>query len=284
MKTHDSVIKAVITGFKPYLHLIKNEVTEEDVERLLKIPIRRISLYDINKAKQEMKEINERLKEIKYHLGHIKEYALGFITGIKEKYGAAFKRNTTIKSFEKVDVREAAIRSLKLRYDDATGYLGYEVASGEARFDVSVYDKILVIKKNKTYLVMDAPDKVFVDKGMLYCALADKDEMAKIVFTILYSANDGSALYIKRCKIEKFIKDKSYELVPENTKIIFLTTKGDGVLNLTYHPKPKFKIMEESFKLKSYAVKGVKSAGVRLTTRQIKSCKFVSEKKKPGKK
>jgi hypothetical protein len=38
------------------------------VERLLKIPIRRISLYDINRAKKEMEEINTRLKEIKYHL------------------------------------------------------------------------------------------------------------------------------------------------------------------------------------------------------------------------
>jgi topoisomerase-4 subunit A len=50
---------------------IKREVTDDDIERLLKIPIRRISLYDINKAKKEIEEIKVRLKEIAYHLKHI---------------------------------------------------------------------------------------------------------------------------------------------------------------------------------------------------------------------
>ena len=280
MKTHDGVIKAVIAGFVPFMKFVKNEITEEDVERLLKIPIRRISLYDINKAKEEIREINERLKEIKYHLGHIKEYALGFISGIKEKYGSVFKRNTTIKSFEKVDAREAAIRTLKLRYDNDTGYLGYEVASGEALFDVSVYDRVLVIKKNGSYLVMNVPDRVFVDKGMLYCAMAEKEEMSDIVFTVLYKSNDNEALYIKRCKVEKFILDKSYTLVPDNAKMVFLTTKEAGKINLTYVPAPRMKVLEETFDISDYLVKGLKTAGVRLTTREVKSCKFISEKRK----
>ncbi len=84
MKTHDSVINAVIKGFVPFKKQIKREVTVEDVERLLKIPIRRISLYDINKAKKEMEEIRDRLKEIKYHLAHIKDYAQSYIERIKK--------------------------------------------------------------------------------------------------------------------------------------------------------------------------------------------------------
>ena len=279
MKTHDGVIKAVINGFAPFMRLIKNNITEEDVERLLKIPIRRISLYDINKNKQEIKEINDRLKEIKYHLAHIKEYALGFISNVKEKYGGSFKRITKITSFEKVDAREAAIRTLKLRYDNDTGYLGYEVASGEALFDVSVYDRVLVIKRNGSYLVMNVPDRVFVDKGMAYCSMAEKDEMADVVFTVLYKSNDSNALYIKRCKVEKFIIDKSYNLIPDNAQMVFLTTKEAGKIALAYAPAPRVKVLEESFNITDYLVKGVKSGGVRLTTREVKSCKFISGKK-----
>jgi topoisomerase-4 subunit A len=59
------VIKAVIDGLLPFADQIKREVTEEDVEVLLKIPIRRISAYDINRAKKEMQEIKNRLKEIR---------------------------------------------------------------------------------------------------------------------------------------------------------------------------------------------------------------------------
>ncbi len=283
MKTQESVIRAVITGFEPFLHLIKNEVTEEDVERLLKIPIRRISLYDINKAKKEMEEINARLKEIKYHLAHIKEYALSFVSKIKEKYGSSYPRNTQIASFEKVDIREAAIRNLKMRYDKDTGYLGYEVASGEALFEVSVYDRLLVIRKDGTYFVMNAPDKVFIDKGMLHCVIAEKEQMPDTVFTILYKSSESGALYIKRCRIEKYILDKSYSLVPDDAKLVYLTTREEGQVNLVYVPKPRVKIHEESFDISSYIVKGIKAGGVRLTTREVKSCKFVTVKKKAQK-
>lgn len=278
MKTKESVVAAVIKGFEPFLSIIKADVTPEDVETLLKIPIRRISLYDINKAKKEMDEITARLKEILYHLANIKEYALSFVTKIKDKYGKNYKRNTKITSFEKVDIREAAIRSLKMRYDSSTGYLGYGVVLGEALFDVSVYDRVLAIKKNGTYFVINAPDKIFVDKGALYFALAEKEQMPDIIYTILYKTGEG--LYIKRCKIEKYITDKSYELVPDKAKLVYLTTKDEGTVNLAYIPKPRVKINEGSFNIADYLIKGVKASGVRLTQRDVKSCKFVSAKKK----
>ena len=283
MKTRESVIKAVIAGFKPFMKIIKNEVTEDDVERLLKIPIRRISLYDINKAKKEVEEIVIRLKEIKYHLTHIKEYALSYISGIKEKYGKNYKRTTEIKSFEKIDIREAAQRNLKLRYDKESGYLGYGVASGETLFEVSVYDKILVIKKSGIYLFMNAPEKIFADKGMLHCSLAEKDQMAETVFTVLYKNNKNGSLYIKRCKIEKYILDRSYSIIPDNCKLVYLTTSASGHINLAYVPKPRVKILEESFNISDFLIKGIKAGGVKLTSREIKACKFVTSKKRPGK-
>jgi topoisomerase-4 subunit A len=56
-KTERGVINAVLKGFEPFKDEIPREVTEEDVERLLKIPIRRISRYDIEKAREEMARI-----------------------------------------------------------------------------------------------------------------------------------------------------------------------------------------------------------------------------------
>ncbi|MCP4667369.1 MAG: DNA topoisomerase IV subunit A, partial [Deltaproteobacteria bacterium] len=48
--TKEAVTTAVMQGLKPFSGQIRRAVTPEDVERLLKIVIRRISLYDINKA------------------------------------------------------------------------------------------------------------------------------------------------------------------------------------------------------------------------------------------
>lgn len=279
MKTKKDVINSVIEGFVPFKKEIKREVTVEDVEQLLKIPIRRISLYDINKAKEELNQLNERLKQVRYHLKNIISYAVSFLDSLLEKAGLAQERKTELLTFEKVDVREAAERNLSLCYDTSTGYLGYEVRSGKSLFNVSSYDRILIIRKSGVYSIINAPDKLFVDKGMLFCGLADKAILVKRVFNILYKNTSTNYPHLKRCKIEKYILDKSYQLVPDNCKIIKLSTKKNERLELSYKPKPRLKVLEESFDVETYLVKGVKAAGVRLSTKEIKSGKFVKIKK-----
>ncbi|SVC78992.1 uncharacterized protein METZ01_LOCUS331846, partial [marine metagenome] len=185
-ETSDGVVQSVFDGLAPHQSEIKREVTSEDVDTLLKIPIRRISLYDINRAKKEMTGIRRRLKEIARDLAAIVPYAIGFLENLIEKHRQDFPRRTAIVSINKTDVREAARRDLRFAYDKATGYLGYEVAGAEI-LRVSNYDRVLVIRQDGTYSVVDAPDKLFVGKGMLYCGLVDKD----VVFTVLYRDAKG---------------------------------------------------------------------------------------------
>jgi len=266
--TPELVVKAVHDGLKPFHNEIKREVTDEDVETLLKIPIRRISLYDINRAKKEMQEIRNRLKEIKEHLSTIIDYSISFLEGIIKKYGSLHPRKTELMSLKKVDIREAAQRNLKMRYDKDTGYLGYDV-NGNVLFDVSDLDRILVIRKNGNYSVMDAPGKVFVDKGMLYCGLVDKD----LVFNVVYREENTKFPFIKRCKIEQFILNKSYSIVPDDCAVMKLFTNADAVIAVEYKPKPRLKVLEETFTLKNFLVKGVKASGVRLANKEVKSVK-----------
>jgi topoisomerase IV subunit A len=269
------VTDAVVKGLEPFADEIKREVTAEDVETLLKIPIRRISLYDINKAKREMQEIKDRLAQIRKHLGAITDYAVGFLEGIIEKYREGFSRKTELISFTKVDVREAAQRNLKLRYDRDTGYLGYEV-NGNTLFDVSPYDRVLIIRKSGAYSVCDAPDKMFVDKGMLYCGYADKETLGKVVFSVLYRDDETGYPYLKRCTIEQFILNKGYSIVPENCTPLKLTTEPNAEVLVEYKPLPRIRVLEETFKVKDYLIKGVKAGGVRLAPREIKSAKFIT--------
>ncbi len=281
-KTKRGVVSAVLDGFTPFLKEIKRPVTEEDVEGLLKIPIRRISLYDINKAQKEMEEMEARLKQIRYHLRNLTEYAIGFLEGIIEKEGHWFGRKTEIISFTKVDVREAASRNLKLSYDPETGYLGYGVRTGQGLFDVSSYDRILIIRKGGVYSVVDAPEKLFVDKGMLFCGHTDKEMMEQRVFTVLYRNNKTGYPHLKRCKIEKYILGKTYFLIPENGTVVKLTTRVDVAIRVTYKPKPRVKILEEDYPIKDFLVKGAKAAGVRLATRELRSGRFLVLKNGSG--
>jgi topoisomerase-4 subunit A len=267
--TADAVIKAVIDGLLPFADQIKREVTEEDVEVLLKIPIRRISAYDINRAKKEMQEIKNRLKEIREALGSIIDYSIGFLQKLIDKYHKVYPRKTKLVSLKKVDVREAAQRNLKLRYDKDTGYLGYEV-NGNLLFDVSQYDRILVIRKSGAYSVMDVPDKLFVDKGMLYCGFVDKE----LVFNVVYRDDKTKFPYLKRCRIEQFILNKGYSIIPENCTVLKLSTDSEGIVKVEYKPKPKLKVLEETFVINDFLVKGAKAGGVRLANKEVKSVKF----------
>lgn len=267
--TAESVIQAVFDGLEPFKDEIKREVTTEDVETLLKIQIRKISLYDINKAKKEMQEIRDRLKEIRESLANITDYAIGYLNGIIEKYRDQYPRKTELVSLKKVDAREAAQRNLKLRYDRDTGYLGYEV-NGNLILDVSPYDRILVIRKSGAYSIIDAPDKLFVDKGMLYCGFVDKD----LVFNVVYRDEKSKFPYLKRCKIEQFILNKGYSIVPDNCTVLKLTTDSESIVTLEYKPKPRLKVLEETFIIKDFLVKGVKAGGVRLANKEAKSVKL----------
>ncbi|MBN1758840.1 MAG: DNA topoisomerase IV subunit A [Chitinispirillaceae bacterium] len=271
MKTADTVIRAVLEGLKPFASQIRREVTVEDVETLLKIPIRRISAYDINRARKEMQEINNRLKEIKAVLAAIVDYAVDFLEKLIDKYGEQYKRKTELMSLKKVDVREAAQRNLKMRYDRDTGYLGHAV-NGNVLFDVSLYDRILVIRKSGAYSVVDAPEKLFVDKGMLHCGFVDKE----LVFNVVYRDNATGYPYLKRCRIEKFILNKGYSIVPDNCTVLKLTTEEGMYVNCEYKPKPRLKVLEEAFAIDDFLIKGVKAGGVRLANKEVKSVKLLS--------
>ena len=270
-KTQATVEKAVIDGLKPFAGEIKREVTLEDVERLLRIPIRRISLYDIEKARAEMDRIKARLKEARHHLAHLTDYGIGFLEGLIKRLKPDWARKTRVKSFSRVDAKEVAKRDISVRYDPQTGYLGTSVSGGEYQFDVSPFDKILVIRHSGIYSVVPTPEKLFVDKGMLYCGVADKDMLSDIIFSLVYLDPRNGSAYIKRCMIEGWIMNKDYQMAPEGAQVLFFTALPKKAFIVSCAPKPRFKIDEERFKVESYPVKGLKAMGVRLSTRKALS-------------
>ena len=275
MKTPEAIHLAVRDGFVPFMDEIKREITEEDLEHLLKIPIRRISLYDINKMKKEMDEIKARLKEIRHHLKHIKEYAVSTLDGFIAKQAKLMPRRTELLEIQKVDIRDAAQKNLKVRYNKETGYIGHEVSSGTVMCEASVYDRVLMVRKDATYQVMDVPDKFFIGKGLLYCGLTDKETMENTVFSMVYRNKENGYPYIKRCKITQFILNRVYELIPEEGQLIRFTTKTDVSIVVDFKQKSLIRMAADTFPVEDYLVKGVKARGVRIKPKEFSSARFI---------
>lgn len=283
-KTQEAVIDSVFKGFIPFKDILYRDIIEEDIERLLKIPIRRISLFDIEKNHKEIEVIHARLEEITYHLAHIIEYGLSFLTDLK-KYPVVkeAKRRTTIGSFEKVLVREAAQKNLSLKYDAQNGYLGYGLKKGVEQEIVSSFDRILVIQKDGTYFVVDAPEKLFVGKGMRFCCIAEKERLEELTFTIIYQEKSVKYLFIKRCKITQFIINKTYSLVPEgNFKLYTLSTLDDARITITFKSGKGYKTLEDKTYFSRFRLKGVRANGVRLSTKEAQTIRIKHEKDPKG--
>ena len=281
MKTAESVIKAVIKGFEPFKAELIREVTEEDVDRLLKIPIRRISLYDIQKNRAEVQEISARLKEIARLLKSLKKYAFSVLDGILAKLPPEITaRKTEITGFTKVDVKEAVNRDVSLRYDEATGYLGTSVTTGKEILKVSPYDRIFILRKSGVYTVMDVPDRLFVDTGMWYCGFAEKEVLSQILFTVIYKDEKTQYPYIKRARVESYILNRDYLFVPDTATVLYASTAENFEFTVQYAPKPRTKKNEARFTTADYPEKGLKAQGVRLAEREAEAAAPVTKKSK----
>ncbi|MDR1868841.1 MAG: DNA topoisomerase IV subunit A [Treponema sp.] len=273
MKTAKGVQDAVVSGFKPFMKEIgARGVSDDDVEHLLKIPIRRISLYDINKARDEMEQINARIKEINGLLKNIVAYSIsclkGFIAKIKanEEIGKG-ARKTIVGAFDKVIAKEVVKRDVDLKYDSKSGYLGTNV-SGAKIAEVSPFDRILAIRKNGMYTVMDLPEKAFVGAEAWWIGVADKDALAKTIFTIVYKEKETGCPCIKRCVIEGWIMNKDYFLVPDGAQVLHIDTRSKFIFTVKYTPKPRLKLLSEDFKAQDYNVRGLKAGGIRLAVKE----------------
>ena len=105
---------------------------------------------------------------------------------------------------------------------------------------------------------------------MLFCGFVDKD----LIFNIVYKDQSTQFAYIKRCQIEKFILEKTYELLPENTTLLAFSMGNPFNIHLKYKPKDRAKIHEQDFALSDFPMRGLKAGGLKLSTREIKTAAF----------
>ncbi|MBQ3649404.1 MAG: DNA topoisomerase IV subunit A [Treponema sp.] len=271
MKTAEDVVKAVKKGFVPFKAELVRDISDEDVETLLRIPIRRISLFDINKNKDQVAAINKQLKEISRKLKHLKDCAVDYLEGMLKKFKEEeLVRHTQIQKFNVVDVKAVAKRDIPLRYDDK-GYLGTGVSGGAEVLRVTPYDRIFILRRSGIYTVCDVPQKLFVDTGMWYCNLAEKDVISKVLFTVIYRDPKNGYCYIKKCRIPSWIMNRDYLMAPDGMEVLHVDTREKFTFTLKYKKKPRVKILSEDFDSANFEEKGHKAQGVRLSDHDTES-------------
>ena len=265
-KTNEAVFTSVYEGFKPLKKELIRDIVDADVEKLLQVRIRRISLFDINKHREEMEKTKAELEETRKHLKGLTKYVIGHLEALLEKYGALYPRLTTKSArHEEVDVKAVAFKSFKVAYDRETGYVGYKVSGEEFKLECTKFDKVLLVFKDGTYKVSELPEKLFVGPELFYCGLPEREK----VFTCAYT--DRNASYLKRFTFGGTILNKAYSCIPEKSRILFFAPETPKVLYVRYKPAPHQKISQQTCEPEQVEVKSPKTRGRQLSIKDISS-------------
>src|SRR5271170_3099746 len=204
-RTNEAVLASVYEGFKPFKRQLVRDMVDADVEKLLQVRIRRISLFDINKHREEMEKTKAGLDETRKNLKSLTKYVIGHLEALLEKYGPLYPRLSTKSArHEEVDAKAVAFKAFKVSYDRESGYVGHKVSGEEFKLECTKFDKILLVFKDGTYKVCELPEKLFVGQELFYCGLPERER----VFTCAYTDRDAS--YLKRFTFGGTILNKVY--------------------------------------------------------------------------
>ncbi len=266
--TLEAIHDVLNKGLSPFLHLLNRPPEQKDLERLLNIPIRRISRFDSKQNEDEIKALQKQLSKVEKHLKNVTQYTIDYLRGLIEKYGPQFKRKTEVQVLEVIDKRAVEMQAVKVYYDSATGFVGTKVPSGHL-IECTNFDKLLCMFNDGTYQVMNIMDKQYIDKEgkkAVYVGVADK----KTVFNVLYRETETRIAYAKRFVVAQYTLDKVYHYFDDKMELLYLGTGNTPPLDIQFVPKVQQKINHVTFSFDSVLIKGVSAKGVRLANKPVK--------------
>ena len=283
-KTYEGVKATIRTGFAPFLpHLRHPEVTDDDIERLLKIPIRRISQFDIDKNREEIAAIEKEEAEVRDNLLHLRAFVVKYLKGLIRQYGKKYPRMTQIAAgaFKEVDVRAITASELTIRYDKENHFVGSGLKGGDELFKCSSLDKLVFVWKDGRYKMTPPSDKIFVDKDLLEVFLFNPEKDRARAFVCVYEEPLYGFAYIKRFTFGGMINNKEYRLAPEKSKVLFFDEGCPEKLYVKFKPAKNQKIHQMLFqplepvdkgageKKPLVEIRGATARGIQLTTKPI---------------
>lgn len=266
--TEAQVVSEVYEGMKPFSKQFVRALTDNDIEKLLEIRIRRISKYDLTKNRKQIKEVEDNIQEVNRKLASLTQTTIGFLKDLIAKYKKQFPRRTEIQLFDTIEKKDVARQNIKVGYDASTGFFGSEVKESEYIITMSEYDRVLFICKDGSYRIVAPEEKILIPGKVMYWEPFDQENGVK--FTVVYR-DDGRIAYAKKVHIHKFIKDREYELIKDKKGKVDLLIPGDAQNTIKVHfaPAKRQRVKEAEFDLAELEFIGPSSKGRRVNSKPV---------------
>ena len=275
------IIAVIHTELKPHTKHLLRAVTDEDVEKLTEIKIKKITKFDLNKAREELLKLEARITEIKGNLAKLTDYAINYFKGLKQKYGKGKERKTEIKTFESIDATKVVVANKKLYINKEEGFIGTTMRKDEFVCDCSDIDDIIVFRKNGVMQVVKVDNKVFVGKNIIHCAVFKKKD-ERTVYNMIYKDGKSGNTMMKRFPVTSITRGKDYSLTKseKGSKVVYFTANPNGEAEtVTVHLKKlaKLKTLKIDVDFSELAIKGKGAGGNIVSKNPVRKVELKSE-------
>ena len=274
-ETWEGVLKAIRDGITPFIKILKREVTNDDIARLTEIKIKRISKFDIDKAKEKIENLEDQISEVKANLGNLIEFAISYFTRLKKDYSSDKNRRTEIKVFDDVDVKKVVMRNTKLYVNREEGFIGTSLRRNEYVCDCSDIDDVIVFTDNCNMMVTKVASKTFIGKNIIHVAVFKKKDV-RTIYNMVYRDGDKGFNYIKRFAVSGVTRDKLYALSsskkPSLVKYFSANPNGEAEkITINLRQNAKIKKLKWDVDFSDVMIKGRGTRGNILTKNTIKN-------------
>jgi topoisomerase-4 subunit A len=271
------VLEVLNRLFEPFFPQFYRTILPEDYKKLIDKPMSSITRFDVKKADEQMKTLENEIKQVKHHLKHLTDYTIAWFEKLKEKYGKDRERKTELRTFDKVEAAQVALANIKLYVNRADGFVGSGLKKDESvEFvgDCSDIDEIIVFRGDGRCIITKVQDKVFVGKDIIHAAVFKKND-ERTVYNMIYKDGESGIAYIKRFSVMGVTRDKEYDLTKgtKGSKTLYFTANSNGeaeVVNVQLKPHSKLKKLQFDEDFASIAIKGRGSMGNIITKYPVK--------------
>lgn len=210
-ETMEAVITLLHSLFEPYRPHLLRELTDDDMLRLWEIRMKRILSFNVKKADEHIAALQSDIDKIRSDLSAMTEYAERWYRHLKDTYGEAFPRRTTLRNFDSIEATKVAEANKRLYYNKSDGFLGTALKDSEFKCLCSDIDDILLVNSDGTYKIVRTPEKLFVGKKVIHVAPFKKGDK-RTVYNVVYRNGKGGYTYKKRFFITGLTRDKEYNI------------------------------------------------------------------------
>ena len=265
VETWEGILDTINKGLQPHTALLKRPVSEEDIIKLTEIRIKRISKFDIDKAKQRIETLEGDISEVKNNLNHLIDFTIRYFNHLLKTYGVGKERKTQLTTFDDVDAKKVVVRNQKLYVNKEEGFVGTGLRREEYVCDCSDIDDIIVFTSSGLMQVVKVDSKVFIEKNIIHVSVFKRKD-SRTIYNMIYRDGKSGTYFIKRFPVTGVTRDKLYNLTQgkPNSEIIYFSANPNGeaeIVTINLRNTGSIKKLKWDLDFADLQIKGRKSKG-----------------------